>query len=783
MKEKFGKALNVRRLWYGVICFQTILFSTALFGYLTSRNEWIGWCFAASALVSGFAAFQFHRREIEPVGEWLEKATALSKKEIGALTSAITELAQGNFAVKVESKPLENGSAGSLFAETLNNIAAGVQSAAYEFNGLTEDPCRRLCYVGADSFLEGRVCGNAMGRAVGDRGMVAISTGKIVAANLELRRKGFLSFLRENCPDIEVVEIYENQRSREIAFEKTLQILHKYPRLSGIYVSEGHTPPGVAKAVCQAKREKQVKIIGHDLLLDTMQYIKDGVITATISQDPFAQGHDPIIHLFNHVVDGWQPPTSRMLTRMEIVDSENYGLYWDPEKGLIQSAGSEARLAKPVHKLPAKPLRFVFQGKEDSEFWQSIKSGVLAAAEELKPFNTAVEWNVPKLALTKGDYSAAIFSSDLESLVRERVDGIAMICSDMELIKTINEAVEAGIPVVTANSEPFNLRSLLFTVSEQAHKLMDVSRNLAANAAEVSSATSQISGTIDTVADRSLSQNDRFQKTEKALESLLANINQIHWEAGRSAEAAQNTVEAIGVSTGAMNKSLDSIKTIEQSTRETWNTVKELARHSERIDAVVHLIDDIASRVNVLALNAAIEATRAGEFGRGFMVVSNEVRILAKSTAEASGEIAGMVGEIKKGMDNVRGAMEREMEKMRHSTAVTDEAKAALENITGILDDNRQRMQKIASAISEVQLFSNQVNEAMKNVAEASTQNTESIKGINTAAEALNVRFMDVENMAVLLEKISRGEQELLAKFTLNAEKIDSTVSPRPLRI
>ena len=126
-------------------------------------------------------------------------------------------------------------------------------------------------------------------------------------------------------------------------------------------------------------------------------------------------------------------------------------------------------------------------------------------------------------------------------------------------------------------------------------------------------------------------QNEQIKRTESDLESLLVNIDRINHEAGEGASSAENAAKSVGDGTAAMDQTLNSIKSIEQSVGETWKIVNELGKHSERIDVAVELIDDIASMVNVLALNASIEATRAGEAGKGFMVVANEIRRLVQT--------------------------------------------------------------------------------------------------------------------------------------------------------
>jgi len=102
---------------------------------------------------------------------------------------------------------------------------------------------------------------------------------------------------------------------------------------------------------------------------------------------------------------------------------------------------------------------------------------------------------------------------------------------------------------------------------------------------------------------------------------------------------------------------------------------------------------------------------------------------------------------------------------------VTDEAKRTLGTIISVLSQNRERMKSIASSITEMRDFSNRVIETVKSMVQVSSKNTQSIKEINTAAEGLNIQFQGVAGLAKVLETISQGEQELLAKFTLAGRK------------
>jgi methyl-accepting chemotaxis protein len=733
--------------------------------------RWMLFCLIAGAFLFIAAAAHSFWTEVKPSSDLMKLGRSLVDKDLSALAYSVTELAQGNLAVqsRVQSKPVEKG--GDAFSEamagTLNDMVKSLSEISVEFNALTDIPCKRLCYVGADSFLEGRRCGELMGQILNGRGELIISTGFFTATGLELRRKGFICVLREKFPEIRVLEVAENHEDAETAYRYTLEALQKLPQLAGIYVTEGATPHAVARAVKELDRAQKVKVVGHDLTDETAECVKDQSIAATLGQNPFAQGYNPVIYLFNHLVAGWQPPMPRLLTQMEVISSANLPRIWEKNKGLIQSQEMLDRLAIPVSQASETPLKLAVLAREDSAFWIPVKNGCLAAAKRLREHNTQVDWIVPPRAITDHDFSRAVYEEAIENLVRQGYQGIATVVTDRNLVRAINQAVDRGIPVITFNSEPLGLRSLVGTITAQAQNLMGMSQRLAANTAEANAATVQITTTMQEIARGTTAQNEQVRRTESDLESLLGNIDRVSHDAGESATAAEEAATAVGEGTDAMTKTLSGIQSIEQTVGATWQIVSDLSAHSERIDSVVELIDDIASMVNVLALNASIEATRAGDAGKGFMVVANEIRRLSKRTAEATNEVTQLVGAVQRGINGAQRSIEQSLGMVKSSTQLTDKAKAMLSDIRKLVEANRSRISQIASSISDMQRISHQVGAAMENVSSVSTRNGNSIEEVNIATRQLNDQFSDVANLAQALEQISQSQQELLAKFNV----------------
>lgn len=198
------------------------------------------------------------------------------------------------------------------------------------FNSETETENRRLFFVGADLYRQGQVAGEHMGKLLGGEGKVAVITGFFSVEAHELRRKGFLDKLKEEAPEIEIVGEVENQDRAKDAYDQTRDFLSAHPDLAGLYITAGG-PFGAAKAIEDAGKGGAVKVISYDFVDETMEFVRKGVITGTIGQNPFAQGHDPAVRLYNYLAAGVVPTGGKLLTRADFVTRDNLDQFWQKE--------------------------------------------------------------------------------------------------------------------------------------------------------------------------------------------------------------------------------------------------------------------------------------------------------------------------------------------------------------------------------------------------------------------------------------------------------------------
>lgn len=197
--------------------------------------------------------------------------------------------------------------------------AAGIP--VYTFNSDTEKESTRVAFVGQDLYAAGGVAAENLAELMGDKGKVGIITGYYNVNAHELRRQGIEDELK-NHADIEVVGSVENHDSGDEAYTATKDFITANPDLNGIVVTAGG-PQGAAKAIEELGMTEDIALVCFDTTDEIVGYVKKGVIKATITQDPFGQGCDPIVLAYNQVISGKEDVTGKAYTKMDAYTPEN----------------------------------------------------------------------------------------------------------------------------------------------------------------------------------------------------------------------------------------------------------------------------------------------------------------------------------------------------------------------------------------------------------------------------------------------------------------------------
>ncbi|MDP1994836.1 MAG: methyl-accepting chemotaxis protein, partial [Ignavibacteria bacterium] len=203
-----------------------------------------------------------------------------------------------------------------------------------------------------------------------------------------------------------------------------------------------------------------------------------------------------------------------------------------------------------------------------------------------------------------------------------------------------------------------------------------------------------------------------------------------------------------------VNETIAGMNRISEVVRKSAETVNELGKGSDQIGEIVQVINDIADQTNLLALNAAIEAARAGEQGRGFAVVADEVRKLAERTTKATKEIAVMIKQIQKDTGGAVESMNKGTEEVEKGKVLADKAGASLKEIIIGVEEVVDMSTQVAAASEEQSSAAEQISKNIEAISSVTHQSAAGVQQIARAAEDLN--------------RLTVNLQELTSGFTID---------------
>ena len=311
------------------------------------------------------------------------------------------------------------------------------------------------------------------------------------------------------------------------------------------------------------------------------------------------------------------------------------------------------------------------------------------------------------------------------------------------------------------NTMTESLRRLIRQVEDAGEHINASSEELTAGAERAADAANQIAASITTVAAGSERQAEAIADADSIVVQLSAGIQQVAANAGAVSGQAAQSVEAAEEGRKSVDQAICQMRTIESTVTESAKVVTRLGERSYEIGQIVATITGIAEQTNLLALNAAIEAARAGEQGRGFAVVADEVRKLAEQSGEAAKQIAQMIAEIQGETDQAVQSMNNGAEEVKHGTAAVDAAGKSFADIFGAIHEISEQMREVSTVMEEMAKGSEQIVSSMQDIDKLGKESASQAQNVAAATQEQSATTEEIaaasEALAKLAEELSQS--------------------------
>ncbi|MDF3240303.1 methyl-accepting chemotaxis protein [Pseudomonas veronii] len=416
------------------------------------------------------------------------------------------------------------------------------------------------------------------------------------------------------------------------------------------------------------------------------------------------------------------------------------------------------RLLAQYHQIEER-MKSMSRANQVDELRELLNSELLSNAEQINAVLARLADINNKMALATNQQA-----KDQYNLAFDLVVGLLVIATTLTLwfawlltrsiTLPIAQALDAAEEIAEGNlTRPIKVDGddeagrLLAAMAKMQDKLRDTLQRIAGSATQLASAAEELNAVTDESARGLTQQNNEIEQAATAVNEMTSAVEEVARNAVSTSEASRNATTSAGDGRDLVQETVSAIERMSGDVQATATLIGDLANESRDIGKVLDVIRGLADQTNLLALNAAIEAARAGEAGRGFAVVADEVRALAHRTQQSTSEIERMIGSIQAGTEHAVDSMRNSTERAESTLNIAKGAGMSLDTINTAIVEINERNLVIASAAEEQAQVAREVDRNLVNIRDLSVQSATGAGQTSAASSELSRLAVDLNGM------------------------------------